>query len=504
MHEQLTNQCLALAIASGVSLVAASAAEAPKPAETAKPVDALSATKPAEAAPPQVSDTEKWIQDVKKPVSWLSWGGDLRLRNEYINNGQSLGSPNGKLFGEQDYFRFRGRIWTVITPLDDLSLNARLATEPRVWMKPASYTPYKTAAGHSGLDMTEGVIDSLNVQWKDPGNLPMKLTIGRQDLMLGEGWLTGDGTPYDGSWTYYLDAARVTYELKDQKTTIDAIGIIQSAKDDAWLPTINNNDRYTSEQDEKGAILNIGNKTLPYANLDGYFIYKNDIPTGSKATPPGDRGDIYTVGGRVSGLVADHWKYYAEGAYQFGEKQDPLIAPASTAYHDLSAFGVNNKLTYLFKDTLNNQVSLSYEYLTGDDPKTGNDEMFDILWGRYPRWSELYNIYSYAPESRVGQTSNLHRFGPGWTISPTKKLDFTANYYALFADQDVPTRASAGNLPLFSQTGSFRGHYLQTVLKYKYNAHLSGHLWAEFVFPGDFYTYHDTMSFLRGEINLTF
>ena len=49
-------------------------------------------------------------------------------------------------------------------PLDDLSLNVRLTTEPREWMSPAGYTPYK---GHSGFDSTEGVVDDLNAKWKN-------------------------------------------------------------------------------------------------------------------------------------------------------------------------------------------------------------------------------------------------------------------------------------------------------------------------------------------------
>ncbi len=44
--------------------------------------------------------------------------------------------------------------------------------------------------------------------------------------------------------------------------------------------------------------------------------------------------------------------------------------------------------------------------------------MFDVLWGRWPRWSEMYNIYSYVQETRVGQTANLYRFGPTWSLSP--------------------------------------------------------------------------------------
>ena len=44
---------------------------------------------------PAPSELEQTIQDIKNPVSWLSWGGDLRLRNEYFNNALSLGVPDG-------------------------------------------------------------------------------------------------------------------------------------------------------------------------------------------------------------------------------------------------------------------------------------------------------------------------------------------------------------------------------------------------------------------------
>lgn len=57
----------------------------------------------------------------------MNWGANLRLRNEYFKDLLTL-NPRANL-AEQDYFRFRGRVWTTITPLDDLSLNARLATE---------------------------------------------------------------------------------------------------------------------------------------------------------------------------------------------------------------------------------------------------------------------------------------------------------------------------------------------------------------------------------------
>jgi hypothetical protein len=322
----------------------------------------------------------------------------------------------------------------------------------------------------------------------------------------------------------------LTYDLNDQHTTIDAIGIVQYARPDAWLPTLGSSGStpgdpeglLLTDQNEKGAILWIANKSLAAANLDGYFIYKHDNRLNNP--PPasfGDNADIYTVGGRVSGLLEDHWKYSLEGAYQFGKKQDPelnqggnnpVLAPSAetTGDRNINAFGVNSKFSYLFKDQWNNQLSLSFEFLSGDDPKSKDDEMFDVLWGRWPQWSEMYNIYSYVPETRVGQTANLYRFGPTWNLNPVKDMDFSLTYYALFADQDVPTRPlnQAFGLPAtdtpFSNDGNFRGHYIQAVLKYKFTKNLSGHLWSEFLLPGDYYVSRDMMDFVRAELMFSF
>jgi hypothetical protein len=475
-------------------------------------------TTAAPAAPPSACD--EYIQQIKNPLDWFSWGGDFRVRNEYFNNALSLGSgPSSGPFAsvhEQDYFRFRGRLWASFFPTNDLTVNVRLAAEPREFMKDSTMDTYFEK---SGLQWRYGIIDTLNVQWKKPLDLPATVTVGRQDINLGDNWLFGDGTPEDGSFTSFLDSARVNVDLKDQHTTIDAIGIVQYARPDAWLPTIgpsttqggNPNAYLLTDQNEKGAVLWIANKSLPGANLDGFFIYKHDSAIND--APPSifsDNADIFTIGGCVSGLVAEHWNYSAEGAYQFGSKQyeynmppgAPAPAAADGRFHDISAFGVNSKISYLFKDEMNNQLSVVFEFLSGDNPGTKTDEMFDVLWGRYPQWSEMYNIYSYVNETRVGQTANLIRFGPAWSLAPIKDMNFSLSYNALFANQDVPTQATVPTS--FTGTGDFRGHYLQAVLKYKFNKHLSAHLWSEFLFPGDFYTSRSMMDFLRAEVMYTF
>jgi hypothetical protein len=249
-------------------------------------------------------------------------------------------------------------------------------------------------------------------------------------------------------------------------------------------------------------IVYASNKSIKNTTLDAYFIYKRD----DQEFANGDNADIYTLGARAAGHFADHFHYSIEGGYQFGEKQDPTVrtpVDVRALTRDISAFGANAKLSYLLKDKLNNQAHLVFEYLSGDDPSTTDeDEMFDVLWGRWPRWSELY-IYSYAAETsgKIAQLNNIMRVGAGWTLAPIKNMSVGLYYNALFAPEEVPTRTV--NAARFSQDGNFRGHFVQAVLSHTFNKHVKGHLWAEFVNQGDYYAQRDLMSFLRAEIYLT-
>ncbi len=442
----------------------------------------------------------------KKPVDWFSWGADLRIREEYFDNALSL--SNDDPTHTQNLMRYRARLWTSFTPVKDLSFNARIAAEPRLFFQKSFASTYRNSNGtqREGMEWRYGIIDNLNVKWNNIGGSPVSVTVGRQDMVFGDfwnWWLMADGTPGDGSWTYFLDAARVTLDLKDIQTKIDAVLLYQNARPDAWLPTLDNSWGYSvTEQNEHGFMLYASNKSLKNTTIDAYYIQKHD----NQELANGDNADIYTLGARAAGYIADRLHYSIEGAYQYGQKQDPTVrTPVNVGAldRDIRSFGANAKFSFLFRDPLNNQAHLVWEYLSGDDPTTTDrDEMFDVLWGRWPRWSELY-IYSYARETsgKIAQLNNLIRVGPGWTLAPMKGMSVGAYYNALFAPEEVPTRTVAG--ALFSQDGHFRGHLVQGVLGYTFNSHLKGHLWAEFVNQGNYYTADDLMTFLRWEINLT-
>jgi hypothetical protein len=467
--------------------------------------------------PPSPTAFDQWVKDTKNLVVPITWGADLRLRNEYVYNALTL--SDGGARHEQDYFRFRERIWASAMPVTNLSVNMRLAAEQREWMKPANASQY---GYRSGFEERYGILDNANLKWNNIMDQPLSITAGRQDIALGDPddwWLVLDGTPGDGSWTYFLDSIRTTYELKEAKTKVDLIYIYQNARPDEWIPTIGESSDNTSpagplpthvkpyyltEQDEQGVILYLSNKSVKDMQIDGYFIYKHD----DKQYANGDNADIYTIGSKITGTPADHWSYSAEGAYQFGSKQDATVGKAyvnsSTDFRDISAYAGKLRVNYLFKDQMKNQVSLVGEFLSGDDPNTkGKDEMFDVLWGRWPRWTEL-GTWCYAAETsgKYLQMNNLGRVGLNWNVTPVKGLNFNAMYNALFAPESTPTRTIAATQ--FSNNGNFRGHYVQGILKYQWNKYVTAQVKGELLCEGDYYSHRDLMSFLRTELNFTF
>jgi hypothetical protein len=423
-----------------------------------------------------------------KPV--FQWGGDFRFRYEEYVNAQTLN--NAAAFNDRNFLRTRLRLWETTNPFPGVTLFGRISAEPRYWFNAAS-----TAA--EGKEWKYAILDNMCAKWTtEAGGTPVTVVAGRQDIQLGEQWLVSDGSPLDGSWTSHFDGLRVTIEAKDLKTKFEVIAFNQQAYPGDRVPILGSDAKAAAlqEQDETGLILYASNKSVQNTQLDGYFIYKGD----NQVTAKGDNADIYTVGGKIAGTPAEHWQYSAEAAYQWGRRNDATFRTS----RDVSAYGANAKLTYLFKDALSNQLSLVGECLSGDKrSSTGKDEMFDVLWGRTPRISEVWAVALGLETGRNGQYNNLFRIGPSWSISPTKSTTVSVTYNALFALEDSPTRVATTST-LYSRDNNFRGHFLQVIVKHKFTPQLSGLLLAEYCPMGGYYTHTDDMTFVRAELTTTF
>ena len=157
----------------------------------------------------------------EEPSAW-SFGGDFRLRQEAFNH-IPLKTGAESRGGENDYFRFRTRVWAAYAPCDWLTFNARLLHEFRHYLEPSH--------SHSWRWPDELVPDALNVQVRTADGT-LKAVVGRQDFLpVGEYRLFGEGTAKDGSRSSYMDAVTLVARDDADRTRLTLFGAYDNAVD---------------------------------------------------------------------------------------------------------------------------------------------------------------------------------------------------------------------------------------------------------------------------------
>jgi hypothetical protein len=469
----------------------------------------VQAAETAASAPPASvqasSDQSDWFHN---PEPWFEQGADFRFREHYGYNWTGLNSD--KLGGDGDdedhkfhWERWRTRWWTTSKLDEDTSINTRVTWEFRTWDEPASKT--------QSTDFDEIIIDNLNFKQKNFLGFPTTAILGRQDMVLGQGWLVADGTPApaEGSRTFYFDALRFTWDL-GEKTKLDTIYISQHPNSDWWLKPINDRNKYVTLEREDGAILYLTDKSGP-TQLEGYFMYKNNEPvkplksraqifSQAAISALSKEAEIYTFGGAAQAPINDNWNYRVEGAVQTGRSESPNAAVTPNREEEpLLAFGAKGNLEYCFKDDIDNRLHVTYEYLSGDNPDTKHVTSFNPLWGQWPQWSELYQPYVTSMED--GLVSNLHRLDFGHKFKPNKEWEILTDWNLLWAAENT----YRGNAK-FTDNGNFRGHLLTCWAKYNFTKQLNGNLVGEYFMPGNYYAKanNDNALYFHFTISYTF
>jgi len=449
-------------------------------------------------SPPPPHDDTWWGQfwgTFHNPAPYLEMGMDQRFRSVWGENIITLDDHNRN--HEWEYQRYRTRWWTKWVLGEDVDFKTRLTWEFRTWDEPRSKD--------TEMDCDEALFDHFNITMRNFGGMPLTATIGRQDLIFGGAWLILDGSPLDGSRTIFFDAARFTYDWTETDTKIDMVYVSQSAESDRWLKPLSDENRGVIAEDEQGAIFYLTNKSIEDMQLEGYFIYRNDNPVDHALSNfPSSwsrKAEIYTLGAAVAGTPSENWKYRVEAAMQQGDKWDAPSSPGlnTGAKKDLKAYGLVSNLEYLLNDPQDNSFHVGYEFASGDeDPNDGDNNQFDLLWGEWPRWSELY-IYTVIPEGSVAEISNLHRVNFGHKFKPHSQWQICTDYHYLWADENTGAGFS-------DSSGKTRGQLLTCWAKYNFSKQLKGHLLAEYFIPGSFYasTHNDEAYFLRLDVQYTF
>lgn len=430
-----------------------------------------------------LSLTEEWIQKSKHPVSWLKWGADLRLREEYYSNTKQNSSNPDRETNQQ---RARMRLWTEIIPWESFTFRVRGVTEPRTYIKPDSKQGY----------MGEFLLDNLSVSLS-PENSTLQALIGRQELSdLKVPWLLQDGTTIDGSRTTFFDAARLTCTSADEKTSVHGIFLYQDERSDAWLPPVGMQPslKYLSEEDIVSGMLLIRNKNLKNTTLEGLVIYKHEFESDQRL---GTSGDTVTIRPKVACKINDHWDFEAEAAGQFGRRGDHL----GNNMRDVVASGALSQLQYHFRDELKNTAWVGVEYLSGRGKDSETDHGFDNLWGRYSRIGELMSYSTRLDSGRAYDHSNMLSPIVGYSLDPIRDMRVSVDYRPMFAPENP-----YGGDKNHSEDGSFKGHLVRGRADYTFSKHAKAGMLFEALEPGDYYSEraNDTMYYFRVELTLTY
>jgi hypothetical protein len=495
-------------------------AASPAAAKTPTPAPAPAAPVASTVEPHWHTVQGDWVDAFHRPFDGLEMGLDVRLRNEYYHNsrlddnyGDDATSNTNTVkeikpgnWNEENAQRYRTRWWMAWKLAPDVTFNTRL-----VW----EFWTFDTARANSKLrgqqdtDFREMIFDQFNIQWKNAFEAPMTLTVGRQDIKLGTGWLIGDGTYADGSRTAFFDAVRATIDLRDT-TQLDLIGIVQHDDEEEWLPVINHRDylNLTQSTDETGFIAYLTDKTFADTTLEAYYIYKKEEDSNYRkywrnrsefwsSPTAGQDSEIHTIGGRIAQNLDENWSYSVEVAKQFGSRN----------VESMKGLGVNDKLAYAFNDELKNELRLTHEYMSGDDPDSRGSEAFDTLWGDWPQPQRggdlIWNIMS--PEA--GAVTNIHRVGVGHTFKPIKNWSFATDYNLFWADENTNKNATkpADGLA-YSRSGNFRGQMLSWLATYSCCKNFKTYFMLDYFVPGSYYdqSSRDHAVFARINMEWTF
>lgn len=409
------------------------------------------------------------------------WGFTARLRHEYWKNPIDLEDTTRD---DRSFYRMKFSLWGQHAFSDVFSGYAKITNESR------SYIIYE--GGDAGYNINEAVFDNLYFDWKNMLGTPLNARIGRQDLLglYGENFMFGDGTPLDGSRTFYFNAAKFAWKLNDTQA-LDFL-VIGDPKQDDLLPVFNEQKnaagvrtQLNSTEDAAFAAIMKCDPTKE-CHREAYYIYKTETGTTASATDT----KLNTIGFFVK-RAFEAFTLRGQAAYQTGD------------YGTAKRTGLGG---YVFADKsfagkLSPAASVGYVYLSGDDKATADNEGFDPLFSRFPSYSEYYAI-ELAKETGAAYWTNFTIAKIQGSIVPCAKSKLTVAYNMMGAPQKGALVAGA----LYG-TGTNRGNMITARFDYKFDekGDITGYLYGEQLTPGDFYaSTADPGMFSRAEVQFKF
>lgn len=400
----------------------------------------------------------------------FTWGFEQRVRSE---NWDNILDYNGELPDLRNQVRYRTRLWANLPVTRDIDLYAGLNQETNQVIR--TRAPWR---------FDEAIVENAYVDFKRLFTDGLSLRVGRQNLIRGEGWLILEGNPFDGSRSIYFNAFDFAYSWK--KSKLEVIGIL-NPKTDRFLPRVPDRHRPLIEWDERAIGLYYTDRNSPRTSLESYYFYKTETRDSRGPGNPQYQPDrrFHTAGGRIVHSATATLDLAGELALQWG-RQDPDSS--------IAAWGGYGYAKRRFGGPLKPYLQAGWWGFSGDNPGTaGKIEGWNPLFGRWPKWSELY-IYTQWKEVGVAYWTNLGMWQGEAGFSPSGAVDCRATFYRMDAFHPFP-----GSSAVYGR-GTQRGNMYQGRVDLRVGRHWSGHVLWEHMLPGGFYSAKTPGYFLRFEV----
>lgn len=270
---------------------------------------------------------------------------------------------------------------------------------------------------------------------------PLTVTIGRQDLKFGTGFIVGPGLLGDPNTTFAGGASATTTTVHGSQgrefSLVNGYDAIRATLDyapltvDAVLAKIQERGEGGHDQDLIG--LNLGWKGAPVDRWNGegelYVFYKDDrsasVSTHDTARTY-EHNQVATVGGRVAAEPVKSLWVNAEVAGQFGQIEDTVLAAGqASGTRQRRAMAAQASANYTFTDApWTPNLGLGWVYYSGADSGTGVGNERDN--DHFNAWDQMYRgSFTTAIQDFLAgtdQAGGLYTtFDPGDTSAATNR-----------------------------------------------------------------------------------
>jgi hypothetical protein len=352
-------------------------------------------------------------------VKSIKVGGDITIRGIYRDNLSFLKDTYATADDNSAWLMSTTRVFVAAELSDNITAVVRLLNV-RDW----GFNQYGRDGMIGGMqeDSSDTLVDLdlAYVKMKDLFFPGLTATLGRQEILLGKGFVVGDRSgkndDYAGSFRAIdlsprksFDAWRLDYELGTVPLTFTLF-------DAKIYETYISHIPYESDLVGFNAAYKLDN-----AVIEGYVLNYSELNN------PGDADmNIQTYGARIDHnvLALPGFNYNVEGALQAGDYARDV---------SIDAYAWNADVSYTFQNPMQPKIGASWFYASGDTDK--DPKKFDGWKAMYPdnlgdrigrlNYAGGYNVYAYTQDP--GENISVPKiYG---SIKPAEKHMFSLAYF---------------------------------------------------------------------------